>query len=197
MWNFNLYGAGPHIVRVFADAVEFGSAQFTVDVLDPDFIRGLDSWIEIMVPELGKEATLIWQQSMQGYVISNVQDLDYELEDVLNAIAGDWSGNWQSAWAPGGTMDMTMEIVTLPEGMTLQPTSITLNGTGCAPDTAQTTPIMSMNDLHTQAVMDDGSEIEFEFMGTESLSAVMGGFVFDSGLCEGLDGAFILFKQDE
>ena len=196
LFNFNLYDIGQHTVTAYADGVQFGSAQFTVENLGSSFIRGLDSWVEITIPELGKEAILIWQESMQGYVLTNVEDLDYEFEDLLNAVVGDYSGNWESAWASGGTMDMTIEVVRMVEGMTIQPTSITLNNTGCASNSAQTTPFMSIDSLTSEAVMTDGSEVEFEFVGSESLTAVGGSFVFDSGSCADLDGAFILFKQD-
>ena len=196
LWNFNLFGIGQHTVRAYADNVLFGTAHFTVDNLGANFISGLTSEVEITISELGKEGKLIWQQSKQGYVLSEVEDLDYDFMDLLNAVVGDYSGDWESAWAPGGTMEMTMEIVQLPEGVTLQPTSITLNSTGCAPDSAQTTPLMSMDSLTSEAVMTDGSEVEFEFFGTESLIVVGGAFVFDSGPCADLDGAFILYKQD-
>ncbi len=44
-------------------------------------------------------------------------------------------------------------------------------------------------------VMKDGSEVEIEFLATESMTAVAGTLVFDSGPCEGLDGVYTLFKQ--
>ena len=94
LWNFNLFGAGTHNVKVLADGVEFGSAQFTVDFLDQNFVRGLFSFVEITIPDLGKEATLIWQDSMQSYVLTDVQDLDYSLEDIFSVVVGDWTGTW-------------------------------------------------------------------------------------------------------
>jgi hypothetical protein len=195
LFAFNLYGAGPHTVKALADGVEFDSAQFTVDYLDSSYIRGLDSYVEITVLALGKEATLVWQENMQGYVISNVQDLDFTMEDVLQAAVGTWSGTWQSAWAPGSTLDMTVEAIQIPGGVTLQPTSITINGTGCAAESKQTTPITSFDSMVSEFVMEDGSEGEIEILPANSMTAVAGTFVFDSGTCAGLDGVYTLFKQ--
>ena len=186
-----------HTIRALADGIEFDRVQFTVDYFDSSFIRGLNSFVEITVPELGKEATLLWQESMQGYVITDVQDLDFSLEDALAAAAGDRSGTWQSAWAAGGTAGVTMEIVQIQDGMTMQPTSVVIRGTGCAEESAQTSPIMSLDRMVSEIVMQDDSEVEMQFLPTESLTAVTGNFVFDSGLCEGLDGVFTMFKQVE
>lgn len=194
LFAFNIFGPGIHRVRALADGVEFDSATFSVDFLDSGYIRGLSSWVDITIPELGKEATLIWQESMQGYVISDVQDLDFSLEDILNAVSGHWSGTWQSAWASGGTFSMNLTKVQIEGNKTMQPTSVTISDTGCAEQSQQATPIMSFDDLSSNVVMTDGSEVEIEFLGTESVSGAAGTFVFDSGPCKGLDGVFTLFK---
>lgn len=195
LFAFNVFGAGIHTVSVLADGIEFDRATFSVDYLNPGYVRGLSSWVDITVPDLGKKATLIWQESIQGYVISNVQDLEYSLEDVFRATVGKWSGTWQSARSAGGTFSMTLEKVQIPgRGETLQPTHITISDTGCAEKSQQTTAITSLDDLSSDVVMKDGSEVDIEFMATETLSAITGIFTFKSGQCKGLDGAFTVLK---
>jgi len=196
LFMFNLYGTGQHTVKALADGIEFDSAQFTVDYLDSAYIRDFASYVPITVPSLGKEAILVWQESMQGYVISGVQDLDFTMEDVLKAAVGSWAGTWQSAWISGSTMAMGVEVVQIPGGVAFQPTSITINGTGCAAEAKQSTPITSMDAMITQVVMNDDSEVEMQLLAVESMTAVTGTFVFDSGLCAGLDGTFSLFKLE-
>ena len=183
-----------HTIRALADGVEFDSVQFTVDNFDSSFIRELYSFVEITVPELGKEAVLLWQDSLQGYVITDVHDLDFTLEDALNAAAGHWSGYWTSAWAGPGHFDITMEIVETEGGKTIQPTSVGIRYTGCAEESEQATPIMSLDRMVSKVIMQDGSEIEMQFLPSESLTTAAGTFVFDSGPCEGLDGIFYMAK---
>jgi len=196
VYAFNLLDAEElHTVKALADGIEFASAQFTVDYLDPGYIRGLASYAEITVPALGKEAILVWQENMQGYVVSNVQDLDFTIEDIIAAAVGNWSGTWESAWAPGSTMNMAVGVVQIPGGVTFQPTSITINGTGCAVEAETATPITSFDSMISHIVMKDGSEVEIEFLAAESMTAVAGTLLFDSGPCEGLDGVYTLFKQ--
>ena len=197
LFMFNLYGIGPHKVRALADGIEFDSAEFTVDYLDSAYIRDLASYVPITVPAMGKEAVLVWQESMQGYVISDVQDLDFSMEDAVKAATGDWAGTWQSAWAPDSTLAMSIEVVEIPGGMAFQPTSITINGTGCAAQAKQATPITSFDAMVTEVVMNDNSEVEIQILPVESMTAAAGIFVFDSGPCAGLDGAFSIFKPDQ
>ena len=56
---------------------------------------------------------------------------------------------------------------------------------------------MNLDRMTSEVVMQDNSEVEMQFLFTESLTAVTGNFVFDSGPCEGLDGVFHMFKQTE
>lgn len=182
-------------MRALADGVEFDSATFSVDFLESGYIRSLSSWVDVSVPDLGKKATLIWQESMQGYVISNVRDLEYSLEDVFYATVGDWSGNWQSASTAGGAFSMTLDRIQIPgRGETLQPKNITISNTGCAEKSLRTTPILSLDDLSSDVIMKDGSEVDIKFMATETLSAITGVFTFKSGACKGLDGTFSVLK---
>lgn len=195
VYAFNLLEAKKmHTVKALADGIEFDSAQFTVDYLDSSYIRGLASYVEITVPALGKEAILLWQESMQGYVISNVQDLDFTMEDIIKAAVGTWSGNWQSTLTSGSTIDMKVEVVQIQGEAALQPTSITINGTGCSAESKQTTPITSFDSMVSEFVMKDGSEGEIEILPANSMTAVAGTFVFYSGTCAGLDGVYTLFK---
>ena len=197
LWNYNLLGAGPHTVRALADGVEFGRADFTVDLLDSSFVRGLDSWIEIIVPELGKEATLVWQDSIQGYTITDVQDMGYTLEDLFGAIQGHWAGRWfeDMSVSYSGYAYMTFEPVQLPEGSTLQVTDIGLTFTGCGEESVTSHLIVNINEPLFEATMTDGSMVEFEISSTDSFSLLTGTFLFTSGPCEGTEGAFIMQKQ--
>ena len=195
LFSFNIFGAGIHTVRALADGVEFDRATFSVDYLDPNYVRGMASWVDISVPELGKKATLLWQESIQGYAISNVRDLEYSLDDVFHATVGKWSGTWQSARSAGGTFDMNMEKVQIPgRGETLQPTQVTITNTGCSEKSRQTSPITSLDDLSSEVVMKDGSAVHITFVATETLTTITGVFVFNSGQCKGLDGAFTVIR---
>ncbi|WP_457665414.1 hypothetical protein [Thiolapillus sp.] len=195
LFFFNMFGTGIHTVRALADGVEFDRATFSVDYLDPGYMRGLTSWVDISVPELGKKATLLWQESIQAYTVSNVRDLDYSLDDVFAATLGKWSGTWQSAQSAGGSFNMNMEKVQIPgRGETLQPTQITITNTGCSEKSRQSTPITSLDDLSSNVDMKDGSKVDIRFLPTETLSTITGVFVFNSGPCKGLDGAFTVLK---
>ena len=196
LFSFNIFGAGIHTVRALADGVEFDRATFSVDYLDPNYVRGMASWVDISVPELGKKATLLWQESIQGYAISNVRDLEYSLDDVFRATVGKCSGTWQSARSAGGTFDMNMEKVQIPgRGETLQPTQVTITNTGCSEKSRQTSPITSLDDLSSEVVMKDGSAVHITFVATETLTTITGVFVFNSGPCKGLDGAFTVISR--
>ena len=195
LFFFNMFGTGIHTVRALADGVEFDRATFSVDYLDPGYMRGLTSWVDISVPELGKKATLLWQESIQAYTVSNVRDLDYSLDDVFAATLGKWSGTWQSAQSAGGSFNMNMEKVQIPgRGETLQPTQITITNTGCSEKSRQSTPITSLDNLSSNVDMKDGSKVDIRFLPTETLSTITGVFVFNSGPCKGLDGAFTVLK---
>ena len=74
LFNWNLLGDGTHTVRALADGVEFDSATFTVTTLGTEFVRGAvgECTVENFLTQ-GETVTLMWQESMQNFVIT-----DYE-----------------------------------------------------------------------------------------------------------------------
>ncbi len=103
--NFNNMGTGQKTVHAFADGVEFAAANFIVNHLGNRFISGLSAWTEVTLPALGKGARLTWQQSKQSFVITEIETLDFTLDQLLALAAGTWSGSWES---PVGTGQLTM-----------------------------------------------------------------------------------------
>ena len=83
LFNWNLLGGGTrggtrggtqHTVRALADGVEFDRATFTVTTLGTEFVRGAEG--ECVVPNFpapGETVTLMWQESMQNFVITDYQ----------------------------------------------------------------------------------------------------------------------------
>ena len=71
----------------------------------------------------------------------------------------------------------------------------TLNflGTGCASTGLAMNYLTSIDEPLIRVQLSDGSNVEFEFMVTESFSMLGGTFWFEDGPCAGLDGMFYLF----
>ncbi len=69
--NWNNLTPGPHQVVVSADGVEVGRAAVTVASFGTDFLRGASG--TVVVPFNGRSVTLQWQESLQNFVISDVQ----------------------------------------------------------------------------------------------------------------------------
>ncbi len=74
LFNWNLLGDGTHTVRALADGVEFDSATFTVTTLGREFVRGAvgECTVENFLTQ-GETVTLMWQESMQNFVITGLQ----------------------------------------------------------------------------------------------------------------------------
>ena len=69
-FNWSLLGDGQHTVVAKADGVEIGRATVTVTTLGAEFVRGAEG--ETLVqdfPSLGKAVRLVWQQSLQNFMI--------------------------------------------------------------------------------------------------------------------------------
>ncbi len=74
LFNWNLIGDGTHTVRVLADGVEFDRATFTVTTLGEEFIRGASGQAVVAdFPSAGQTVTLTWQESVQNFVITNLE----------------------------------------------------------------------------------------------------------------------------
>ena len=69
-FNWNLLGDGQHTVVAKADNVEIGRATVTVTTLGAEFVRGAEG--ETLVqdfPSSGEAVRLVWQQSLQNFMI--------------------------------------------------------------------------------------------------------------------------------
>lgn len=75
LFNYNLFGDGPHTAIAYADGVEFARASFTVTTLGSSFARGLErSQVLGAFPELGSNIVVTWQQGAQNFVVTDVGD---------------------------------------------------------------------------------------------------------------------------
>jgi len=191
LWNWNLLGPGQHIVRVFADGVEFDSATFEVSTLGQEFVRGLVLQTDLIAIDVGKMFDLRWQESKQNFAIEDVEDADFTLPELVAVLSGVWSGAWHS---PGGTGTISMTFDEAESGYP-RVTAIELTGTGCASNGVATGDLDDLNDPLITGIMDDGSNVEFELLVTESFTTLGGAFYFDSGPCTETDGIFYMFMD--
>lgn len=191
LWNYNLLDDGQHIVRAFADGVQFASADFEVRTLGQEFIEGLTLTKELTALDIGKQIELSWQQSKQGFVISRVEDAGFSLDDLITALSGSWFGAWNAPLEAGA---VNMTLAEAPGG-NLELTQIMLTNTGCATNAISGGELQDIDDLSLEITMSDGSHVDLEIIATESLTTLGGTFVFTSGPCRGQDGVFHLFRQ--
>ena len=191
LWNWNLLGPGQHTVRVFADGEEFDRAEFEVNTLGEEFVRGLDLRTELTALDVGKSIELRWADSRQGFVISEVNEADITMEAILTVIAGTWSGEWSTP-SGGGALDMTFAD-SGSGGIVV--TDVNLTGTGCASHGIGSPMPIDINDAFFDALLDDGSVVVFGIMVTESFSALGGTLWFSSGPCANTDGVYHVFKD--
>lgn len=69
--NWNRFGDGQHIIRAFANNVQFGASTFTVTTLGEEFLTGVTGQCVLSgFPSGGKQVILQWQQSAQNFVIA-------------------------------------------------------------------------------------------------------------------------------
>ena len=74
LFNWNLLGAGEHVVVARVDGAELGRTTVRVTTLGAEFLRGVAG--ECVVedfPTLGETVTLEWQQSQQNFVITGAE----------------------------------------------------------------------------------------------------------------------------
>ncbi|MGE0682944.1 MAG: hypothetical protein AB7P69_18820 [Candidatus Binatia bacterium] len=73
--NWNLLGDGTHTVRALADGVEIGSATVVVHTFAPEFLIGGKTDICRIphVPVQDQDTFVQWQQSLQNFVIVDIQ----------------------------------------------------------------------------------------------------------------------------
>ena len=71
LFNWNLLGNGEHEVVAFADGVEFGRATVRVPS-GAEFVRGVEGECVVAdFPNPGETVTLVWQQSVQNFIITD------------------------------------------------------------------------------------------------------------------------------
>ncbi len=141
LFNYNNLGTGAHTISALADGVEFAKAAFTVTTLGAEFVTGLSASATVAdFPSAGKETTLIWQQSKQGFGISGVAAAGsgslngtYQLKRISlsNLASGSILDTQQSNFTATGTMVIN--------GNSLQQTiSATINGAASSIQTTGT-----------------------------------------------------------
>ena len=72
LFNWNLLGDGAHTVKAFADNQEFANATVTVTTLGEEFLTGASGEFTLSnFPQADKNVTLLWQQSLQNFVLKS------------------------------------------------------------------------------------------------------------------------------
>ncbi len=75
LFNWNLLGAGRHLVRALADGAEFARRSVTASTLGlGPFPRGLTGEFVLPdFPQAGQETTIRWEESLQNFVITGAE----------------------------------------------------------------------------------------------------------------------------
>ena len=74
LWNWNLFGAGPHTIRLLVDREEWATAAFTVTTLGAEMRWGLAYTGTVAdFPTPGQAVTVEWQEAQQNFVITGVE----------------------------------------------------------------------------------------------------------------------------
>jgi hypothetical protein len=193
LWNYNLLGPGAHTVRAFADGVQFASANFQVSTLGQEFVTGLsDMDTYVLSLGLGKQLALNWQQSKQGFVITEVENTGFFYSDFTAAYGGTWYGAWNSP-SGGGAINLTLTKAANNRDLIL--TQVTMANTGCAVNSRPGDDALKINHPWLYMEMTDGSDLLLGFIVTQNDSMLGGTFYFDSGPCAGLEGIFHLSQH--
>lgn len=70
LFNWNLLGDGPHILRAFAQGQQFASHVFDVHTLGTTFLSGAEGTYTLQgFPEPGSSVDVTWSQGLQGFVL--------------------------------------------------------------------------------------------------------------------------------
>ncbi len=199
LWSYNLFGPGEHTVVALADGVEFARATFTVQVVENGFLKKQDvpESAELILTDQNKVVKIEWQESVQNFAITDVADLPIPMEQIFAIAQGKWAGQWLSTAdkKPVGEVEFDLQAVTDKDGKArLQPVAVTLTGTGCAEQATGASPL-DVNGISTLVQMEDDSLVYFSLKATETLTAMAGTFVFDSGPCMNKEGVFTLFRK--
>lgn len=190
LWNWNILGPGQHTVRALADGVEFDSATIEVNTFGAEFVWGMSLDTDIMDFRQGKEISLRWQESKQGFVIEDIEDMEFDLDTLIATVSGNWTGHWNS---PLGTGTISMDLAP-GFGRLLRLDNFSITGTGCATEGMMDFEIDDLEDPMFQLSMFDGSLLYLEFFVTESYTTLGGTFWIENGACADADGMFYMFK---
>ena len=72
--NWSLLGDGQHRLQVVSAGVLIQEARFTVNTLGEEFVRGASGECTIAdFPSTGESATVRWQESQQGFVLTDTE----------------------------------------------------------------------------------------------------------------------------
>jgi hypothetical protein len=143
--NWNLLGAGPHVVRALADGVEFGRASATVVPLGAEFWPGVSGTMRLdNFPQAGKGVIAAWQESKQNFVISEYLQSVPSMDGAwFGPVLEQWSGcsdpayngnhganvTWSVALFDGGNLSINGNIQTTPPFSCSYSGTHTLTGT--------------------------------------------------------------------
>jgi hypothetical protein len=75
LFNYNAIGAGSHTAQLFVNGAARGNPiQFYVVVPAGDFLLGAAAEVSVPnFPTAGRTTTLMWQQSLQNFVVKSVE----------------------------------------------------------------------------------------------------------------------------
>ncbi len=72
-FNWNLLGSGEKTARLIRNGEEVKKQTFMVTAFDTEFVTGAEGMCTITdFPDMGKNATFVWEQSQQGLVLESV-----------------------------------------------------------------------------------------------------------------------------
>ena len=87
-WN-HLIDGEEHIVRVLADGEEFDSATFEITTLGEEFLRGVKGEATVSdFPSPGEKVRLVWQESLQNFMIAPEEDVKVNPKNLMNTYDG-------------------------------------------------------------------------------------------------------------
>jgi hypothetical protein len=184
LYNFNLLSDGAHTVRALVDGMEFASTTFTVTTLGQEYIRGLSSDDEWYLVSLAKRIRVSWVESKQNFVITETQNLPVDPDTAINAFVKTWSGNWVSPTRQG-TMSFTVDRVS----DALQISRFFITGVGSCPGEGSS-DVLNPNNGAGLVTLNDGSLLKWQIRPAADFASIGGVFVYLTGPCAGLAGAF-------
>jgi hypothetical protein len=75
LFNWSLLSPGPHTVRALVDGEEFAEVKITVAHFGTEFLTGVnEAFIVENFPQAGQQVTLLWQESLQNFVIKGAAE---------------------------------------------------------------------------------------------------------------------------